>query len=85
MSWLRPLGATGLTVSAIGLGTVKLGRDQGVRYPNSFTIPDDRAAGALLARAALQEVDGRQAVFVKRSAAAVIATSFDNSETLSSY
>jgi aryl-alcohol dehydrogenase-like predicted oxidoreductase len=51
MSWLRPLGATGLTVSAIGLGTVKLGRDQGVRYPNSFTIPDDRAAGALLARA----------------------------------
>lgn len=29
----RPLGSTGLTVSPLGLGTVKLGRDQGVKYP----------------------------------------------------
>ena len=26
MSWLRPLGNTGIQVSALGLGTVKLGR-----------------------------------------------------------
>ncbi|MCY1340497.1 voltage-dependent potassium channel beta subunit [compost metagenome] len=44
----RPLGDTGLTVSPLGLGTVKLGRDQGVKYPNGFTIPDDFAARALL-------------------------------------
>jgi aryl-alcohol dehydrogenase-like predicted oxidoreductase len=44
----RPLGATGLRVSPLGLGTVKLGRDQGVKYPSGFTIPDDRSAGQLL-------------------------------------
>ena len=47
----RPLGSTGLHVSPLGLGTVKLGRDQGVKYPNGFTIPDDRKASLLLARA----------------------------------
>jgi aryl-alcohol dehydrogenase-like predicted oxidoreductase len=48
---MRPLGTTGLQVSALGLGTVKLGRDQGVKYPGRFTIPDDRSATALLALA----------------------------------
>ncbi|MFJ4372892.1 aldo/keto reductase [Pseudomonas japonica] len=47
----RPLGSTGLMVSPLGLGTVKLGRDQGVKYPNGFTIPDDQAAHLLLAQA----------------------------------
>lgn len=47
----RPLGDTGLLVSPLGLGTVKLGRDQGVKYPNGFTIPDDASARALLAQA----------------------------------
>ncbi|QKE64658.1 aldo/keto reductase [Aquipseudomonas campi] len=47
----RPLGSTGLLVSPLGLGTVKLGRDQGVKYPNGFTIPDDAAARNLLAQA----------------------------------
>ena len=51
MSWMRPLGNTGLQVSALGLGTVKLGRDQAVKYPGSFTIPDDHNAAALLAQA----------------------------------
>ncbi len=40
----RPLGSTGLSVSPLGLGTVKLGRDQGVKYPNGFQIPDDDEA-----------------------------------------
>ncbi|MCF7201110.1 aldo/keto reductase [Pseudomonas oligotrophica] len=47
----RPLGSTGLLVSPLGLGTVKLGRDQGVKYPSGFRIPDDSAARALLAQA----------------------------------
>ena len=47
----RPLGSTGMATSILGLGTVKLGRDQGVKYPSGFTIPDDRAARQLLARA----------------------------------
>lgn len=51
MSWLRELGSTGIKVSALGLGTVKLGRDTGVKYPAGFTIPDDQAAGELLAQA----------------------------------
>lgn len=51
MSWFRELGSTGIRISALGLGTVKLGRDQGVKYPNGFTIPDDRQATALLAQA----------------------------------
>lgn len=44
----RPLGSTGLNVSPLGLGTVKLGRDQGVKYPNGFKIPDDHEAQMLL-------------------------------------
>lgn len=48
---LRPLGQTGMQVSPLGLGTVKLGRDQGVKYPTGFTIPDHRAALALINQA----------------------------------
>ncbi|NWD66220.1 aldo/keto reductase [Pseudomonas gingeri] len=44
----RALGSTGLQVSPLGLGTVKLGRDQGVKYPNGFKIPDDQEARQLL-------------------------------------
>ncbi|MFO7641777.1 MAG: aldo/keto reductase [Candidatus Competibacteraceae bacterium] len=45
---LRPLGATGLRISPLGLGTVKLGRNQGVKYPRPFVLPSDREALALL-------------------------------------
>ena len=38
------MGNTGLTVSALGLGTVKLGRNTGVKYPSGFELPDDRSA-----------------------------------------
>jgi aryl-alcohol dehydrogenase-like predicted oxidoreductase len=44
----RPLGRLGIAVSPLGLGTVKLGRDQGVKYPSGFKIPDDTEAGMLL-------------------------------------
>jgi len=45
---LRPLGATGLRVSPLGLGTVKLGRNRGVKYPQAFELPSDRDALTLL-------------------------------------
>ncbi len=38
---LRQLGGTGLSVSPIGLGTVKFGRNQGVKYPRGFALPTD--------------------------------------------
>lgn len=36
-------------ISYIGLGTVKFGRDQAVKYPQSFVIPDDKQALNVLA------------------------------------
>ena len=46
---LRDLGSTGIKVSPLGLGTVKFGRNQQVKYPSSFEIPDDRAVRHILA------------------------------------
>jgi aryl-alcohol dehydrogenase-like predicted oxidoreductase len=51
MSFHRAVPGTTLKVSALGLGTVKIGRDQGVKYPQSFTIPDDNQVRHLLAQA----------------------------------
>lgn len=45
---LKKLGNTGIKVSPIGLGTVKLGRNQAVKYPEPFEIPDDKQALNLL-------------------------------------
>jgi aryl-alcohol dehydrogenase-like predicted oxidoreductase len=45
---LRELGSTGIRVSPLGLGTVKIGRDQQVKYPTGFRIPDDQAVRELL-------------------------------------
>jgi len=47
----RPFADTGLSISPIGLGTVKLGRNQGVKYPNRFELPDDKAASDLISQA----------------------------------
>lgn len=47
----RQFGSTAIYLSPLGLGTVKLGRNTGVKYPNSFQIPDDAAAANLIARA----------------------------------
>ncbi|MCF6281755.1 MAG: aldo/keto reductase [Candidatus Polarisedimenticolaceae bacterium] len=46
---LKPLGNTGINVSPVGLGTVKIGRNQQVKYPSSFQLPDDSAVRNLLA------------------------------------
>ncbi len=45
----RTLGQTGIKVSPLGLGTVKFGRNQGVKYPQGFDIPDDNILSDLLA------------------------------------
>lgn len=48
---LRKLGLTDIHVSPLGLGTVKFGRNQGVKYPDSFDIPDEPFLANLLAQA----------------------------------
>jgi len=44
----RCIGNSGIEVSVIGLGTVKFGRNQGVKYPQAFAIPSDRDISNLL-------------------------------------
>ena len=48
---LRALGSTGIAVSPLGLGTVKFGRNQQVKYPRPFDLPDDQQVLAILALA----------------------------------
>ena len=48
----RELGRTGLTVSAISLGTVSLGLDYGINAPGQFGRPDEMSAIRLLRQAA---------------------------------
>lgn len=50
---LPQFAAPGLdfSISPIGFGTVKLGRNQGVKYPSSFELPTDTQARELLATA----------------------------------
>ena len=45
----RQMGSTGIDVSVLGLGTVKLGRNSQVKYPSGFTIPNDDEVRDLLA------------------------------------
>tara|TARA_B110000858_G_scaffold196515_1_gene255511 strand:- start:18132 stop:18938 length:807 start_codon:yes stop_codon:yes gene_type:complete len=47
----RKLGKTGLEVSCLGLGTVKIGRNQEVKYPSSFSLPSDEEVSTLLGQA----------------------------------
>jgi aryl-alcohol dehydrogenase-like predicted oxidoreductase len=39
----RALGSTSMDVSVLGLGTVKIGRNQQVKYPSDFELPDDKS------------------------------------------
>lgn len=45
---LRTLGDSGVAVSPIGLGSVKFGRNQAVKYPRPFDLPSDRGVLGLL-------------------------------------
>ena len=45
---LRPLGSTGLHVPPLGFGAFKIGRNQGIKYPTGYALPDDAAVSRLL-------------------------------------
>jgi aryl-alcohol dehydrogenase-like predicted oxidoreductase len=44
----RNLGHTGIKVSELALGTVKFGRNEKVKYPSNFDIPNDEQAMNIL-------------------------------------
>lgn len=44
----RRLGNTELWLSVLGLGTVKFGRNVGVKYPKNFSLPTDKEIDSLL-------------------------------------
>ena len=44
----RPLGKTGLSLSPIGFGAFKIGRNQNTKYPSQYQLPDESAVGLLL-------------------------------------
>lgn len=43
----RVLGRSGLSVSRIGFGAFKIGRNEGIKYPQGYALPDDAAVGRL--------------------------------------
>jgi len=45
---VRPLGNIGLDVSAIGFGSFKIGRNQGIKYPAGYELPSDDECARLL-------------------------------------
>ncbi len=47
----RQIGQTGVSLSRLGLGTVKFGRNAGVKYPAGFELPDDYSLTRLLSQA----------------------------------
>ncbi len=49
---MNRLGHSGIQVSPLGLGTVKFGRNQQVKYPSAFELPSDDQVRDLLALAA---------------------------------
>lgn len=48
----RALGKSGIGVSRVGLGLIKLGRNTGMKYPAPYDLPSDGAAMELLDTAA---------------------------------
>lgn len=45
---LRPLGRTGLSLSPIGFGAFKIGRNEKVKYPTHYDLPDEQSVARLL-------------------------------------
>lgn len=44
----RPLGRTGLSLSPLGYGAFKIGRNEGTKYPQAYPLPDERTVEQLL-------------------------------------
>ncbi len=47
----RKLGQSDLEISCLGLGTVKIGRNQEVKYPSRFSLPTDKEVTTLFDQA----------------------------------
>ena len=45
---LCSIGQTGLMVPPLGFGAFKIGRNQGIKYPQPYDLPDDAAVAQLL-------------------------------------
>ena len=45
---LRPIGHTGLLVPPMGFGAFKIGRNQGIKYPRPYDLPDQATVTQLL-------------------------------------
>ena len=45
---MRRIGQTGISVPPLGFGAFKIGRNQGVKYPTSYDLPDEPAVKHLL-------------------------------------
>lgn len=43
-----PLGHTGITLTRLGYGAFKIGRNQGIKYPENYQLPDDAQVERLL-------------------------------------
>ncbi|GAB4142659.1 MAG: aldo/keto reductase [Planctomycetaceae bacterium] len=46
----RQLGRTGLSVSPVGFGAFKIGRNQGIKYPSGYDLPSEQDVSILLNR-----------------------------------
>lgn len=44
----RPVGRTGLMVPPLGFGAFKIGRNQGIKYPQPYDLPDEASVARLL-------------------------------------
>jgi aryl-alcohol dehydrogenase-like predicted oxidoreductase len=44
----RSLGRTGLSVSPLGFGAFKIGRNEKTKYPSAYALPDNNAVATLL-------------------------------------
>jgi aryl-alcohol dehydrogenase-like predicted oxidoreductase len=44
----RTLGRSGIRVSPLGFGAFKIGRNQGIKYPSSYDLPDEKSVSRLL-------------------------------------
>ncbi len=44
----RPLGNTGFSISALGFGAFKIGRNQQIKYSQPYDLPDDVSTERLL-------------------------------------
>jgi aryl-alcohol dehydrogenase-like predicted oxidoreductase len=44
----RPLGKTGLSITPIGFGAFKIGRNEKTKYAQGYSLPDDRTVAGLI-------------------------------------